>query len=75
MMAVTMPTGAIDPQNDESNGAEKNNFPDSARHARGNNDPRDNRDPSGGKQQRTTSSPAATSATSMAGSFSTSRSA
>ena len=52
MMAVTTPTGAIDPQNDELNGAEKNNFTDSARHARGNNDPRDNRDPNGGKQQR-----------------------
>src|SRR6201747_814903 len=52
MMAVTMPGSAIDPQNDESNGAEKNNFTDSVRHARGNNDPRDNRDPNGGKQQR-----------------------
>ena len=51
MMAVTMPTSAIDPQNDELNDAEKNNFPDSVRHARGNNDPRDNRDPNG-KQQR-----------------------
>src|SRR6185295_10700609 len=41
MMAVTMPGSAIDPQNDELNGADKNNFPDSARHARGDNDPRD----------------------------------
>src|SRR6201991_1394851 len=50
MMAVTTPTSAIDPQNDELNGAEKNNFPAGPRHARGNNDPReDNR---GGKQQR-----------------------
>src|SRR3954463_6052325 len=52
MMAVTTPTSAIDPQDDKLNGAEKNNFPDSVRHARGNNDPRDNRDPNGGKQQR-----------------------
>src|ERR1700710_2867285 len=51
MMAVTMPGSAIDPQNDELNGAEKNNFPDSDRHARGNNDPRDNRDSNGGKQR------------------------
>jgi tRNA pseudouridine55 synthase len=49
MMAVTLPAGAIDPQNDELNDAEKNISADSARHARGNNDPReDNR----GKQQR-----------------------
>src|ERR1700748_258616 len=52
MMAVTTPGSAIDPKDDELNGAGKNNFPDSARHARGNNDPRDNRDPSGGKQRQ-----------------------
>jgi tRNA pseudouridine55 synthase len=52
MMAVTTPTSAIDPQNDELNGAEKNNFTDSAGHARGNNDPRDNRDPNGGRHRQ-----------------------
>src|SRR6201985_867952 len=52
MMAVTTPGSAIDPKDDELNGAGKNNFPDSARHARGNNDPRDTRDPNGGKQRQ-----------------------